>query len=101
LLLRTTNNAQTVVLLRLLFCAQLAQMINEKPQLINEYESGKAIPNPQVGGAARGVSVGRQHCVDATECLAEGTGCCRNEQLVYAPMTCWRAKCLKGCRNLF
>ena len=28
---------------------QLAQMINEKPQLINEYESGKAIPNPQVG----------------------------------------------------
>lgn len=22
-------------------------MINEKPQLINEYESGKAIPNPQ------------------------------------------------------
>lgn len=28
--------------------AQLAQMINEKPQIINEYESGKAIPNPQV-----------------------------------------------------
>ncbi|KAI7838906.1 hypothetical protein COHA_007339 [Chlorella ohadii] len=28
--------------------AQLAQMINEKPQLINEYESGKAIPNPQI-----------------------------------------------------
>lgn len=28
--------------------AQLAQMINEKPQVINEYESGKAIPNPQV-----------------------------------------------------
>lgn len=26
---------------------QLAQMINEKPQVINEYESGKAIPNPQ------------------------------------------------------
>lgn len=25
--------------------AQLAQMINEKPQVINEYESGKAIPN--------------------------------------------------------
>lgn len=24
-------------------------MINEKPQVINEYESGKAIPNPQVG----------------------------------------------------
>ncbi len=32
--------------------AQLAQMINEKPQLINEYESGKAIPNPQVRAAA-------------------------------------------------
>ena len=35
---------------------QLAQMINEKPQLINEYEAGKAIPNPQVGvwGGRRG-----------------------------------------------
>lgn len=28
--------------------AQLAQQINEKPQLVQEYESGKAIPNPQV-----------------------------------------------------
>ena len=28
--------------------AQLAQLINEKPQIINEYENGKAIPNPQV-----------------------------------------------------
>jgi putative transcription factor len=28
--------------------AQLAQMINEKPQIINEYENGKAIPNPQI-----------------------------------------------------
>lgn len=28
--------------------SQLAQLINEKPQVINEYESGKAIPNPQV-----------------------------------------------------
>jgi len=28
--------------------SQLAQLINEKPQIINEYESGKAIPNPQV-----------------------------------------------------
>lgn len=36
--------------------AQLAQMINEKPQLINEYESGKAIPNPQVRpGVGRGM----------------------------------------------
>jgi hypothetical protein len=26
---------------------QLAQLINEKPQIINEYENGKAIPNPQ------------------------------------------------------
>jgi putative transcription factor len=25
--------------------AQLAQAINEKPQVIQEYESGKAIPN--------------------------------------------------------
>lgn len=35
---------------------QLAQLVNEKPQVINEYESGKAIPNPQVrelGGRAR------------------------------------------------
>lgn len=28
--------------------AQLGQLINEKPQVIQEYESGKAIPNPQV-----------------------------------------------------
>jgi putative transcription factor len=28
--------------------AQLAQLINEKPQIIQDYESGKAIPNPQV-----------------------------------------------------
>jgi putative transcription factor len=27
---------------------QLAQMINEKPQVVNEYESGKAIPNGAV-----------------------------------------------------
>ena len=27
--------------------SQLAQMINEKPQVVNEYEQGKAIPNPQ------------------------------------------------------
>jgi hypothetical protein len=25
------------------------QLINEKPQVIQEYENGKAIPNPQVG----------------------------------------------------
>ncbi|KAE8680450.1 Endothelial differentiation-related factor 1-like protein [Hibiscus syriacus] len=30
--------------------AQLAQMINEKPQTIQEYESGKAIPNQQIIG---------------------------------------------------
>ncbi|KAK8986459.1 hypothetical protein V6N11_010015 [Hibiscus sabdariffa] len=30
--------------------AQLAQMINEKPQIIHEYESGKAIPNQQIIG---------------------------------------------------
>jgi len=28
--------------------AQLAQLVNEKPSVINEYESGKAIPNPQI-----------------------------------------------------
>jgi putative transcription factor len=28
--------------------ALLPQMVNEKPQIIQEYESGKAIPNPQV-----------------------------------------------------
>merc|ERR1712188_340753 len=27
---------------------ELATQINEKPQTINEYESGKAIPNPQI-----------------------------------------------------
>jgi putative transcription factor len=30
--------------------AQLAQQINEKPNVINDYESGKAIPNPQILG---------------------------------------------------
>ncbi|PKA46865.1 Multiprotein-bridging factor 1b [Apostasia shenzhenica] len=30
--------------------AQLAQFINEKPQVIQEYESGKAIPNQQIIG---------------------------------------------------
>ncbi|CAI9088814.1 OLC1v1023251C1 [Oldenlandia corymbosa var. corymbosa] len=28
--------------------AQVAQLINEKPQVIQEYESGKAIPNQQI-----------------------------------------------------
>lgn len=28
--------------------SQLAQSINERPQVIQEYENGKAIPNPQV-----------------------------------------------------
>ncbi|GBF90288.1 hypothetical protein Rsub_02394 [Raphidocelis subcapitata] len=28
--------------------SQLGQLINEKPQIIQDYESGKAIPNPQV-----------------------------------------------------
>ncbi|PSC68031.1 multi -bridging factor 1b [Micractinium conductrix] len=39
---------QSARLAKKLTQAQLAQMINEKPQLINEYESGKAIPNPQI-----------------------------------------------------
>nr|AGV54522.1 multiprotein-bridging factor 1a-like protein [Phaseolus vulgaris] len=30
--------------------AQVAQLINEKPQVIQEYESGKAIPNQQIIG---------------------------------------------------
>ena len=30
--------------------AQLAQQINEKPQIVQEYESGKAIPNQQILG---------------------------------------------------
>lgn len=29
---------------------ELAQKINEKPQVINEYESGRAIPNQQILG---------------------------------------------------
>ena len=28
----------------------LSQLINEKPQIIQEYESGKAIPNQQIIG---------------------------------------------------
>ena len=30
--------------------AQLAQAINEKPQTVQEYEQGKAIPNNQILG---------------------------------------------------
>jgi len=30
--------------------AQLAQQINEKPQIVQEYESGKAIPNQAILG---------------------------------------------------
>ncbi|RHN50447.1 putative transcription factor Lambda-DB family [Medicago truncatula] len=30
--------------------AQLAQIISEKPQVIQEYESGKAIPNQMIIG---------------------------------------------------
>mmetsp|Transcript_35277 Transcript_35277/g.140193 ORF Transcript_35277/g.140193 Transcript_35277/m.140193 type:complete len:133 (-) Transcript_35277:1111-1509(-) len=30
--------------------AQLAQRINEKPQIINDYEAGRAIPNQQIIG---------------------------------------------------
>jgi hypothetical protein len=26
----------------------ITQLINEKPQIIQDYESGKAIPNPQI-----------------------------------------------------
>ena len=33
--------------------AQLAQLINEKPQIINDYENGKAIPNPQASSPLR------------------------------------------------
>ena len=28
--------------------AQLAQQINERPQVVQEYESGKAMPNQQI-----------------------------------------------------
>jgi len=41
--------------------AQLGQLINEKPQIINEYESGKAIPNPQV---SQGLN-GQAHCLSS------------------------------------
>ena len=27
---------------------ELATAINEKPQIVGEYESGKAVPNPQI-----------------------------------------------------
>lgn len=33
--------------------AQLAQAINEKPAVVNQYENGKAIPNGQVSRMAR------------------------------------------------
>lgn len=42
------QNIQKARLAAKLTQAQLAQKINEKPQVVQEYESGKAIPNQQV-----------------------------------------------------
>lgn len=45
------NLAQSIVQARLakkLTQAQLATSINERPQIIQQYESGQAIPNPQI-----------------------------------------------------
>eukprot|EP00187_Rhodella_violacea_P013320 CAMPEP_0184710330 /NCGR_PEP_ID=MMETSP0314-20130426/1182_1 /TAXON_ID=38298 /ORGANISM="Rhodella maculata, Strain CCMP 736" /LENGTH=122 /DNA_ID=CAMNT_0027172153 /DNA_START=75 /DNA_END=443 /DNA_ORIENTATION=+ len=42
------KNIQAARLAKGMTQAQLAKTINEKPQVINEYESGKAIPNQQI-----------------------------------------------------
>ena len=36
--------------LQRLTSAHVLQLVNEKPQVIQEYEAGKAIPNPQILG---------------------------------------------------
>lgn len=59
---------QSARLAKKLTQAQLAQIINEKPQIINEYESGKAIPNPQVSLAA-GSQRHTARRVDACDCF--------------------------------
>lgn len=49
---RACSSCWLTVCVRLLWCLPvlllLLQLVNEKPQIIQDYESGKAIPNPQV-----------------------------------------------------
>jgi hypothetical protein len=68
----------------LLFLLQLAQLINEKPQIINEYENGKAIPNPQVGASS--LCLALKHAFFCSPrsgryCSEEGRGCRVSHQL--------------------
>lgn len=48
--LEVKNRIQKARLDKKLTQAQLAQLINERPQVVQEYESGKAIPSQQVLG---------------------------------------------------
>jgi len=50
----------------------LAQRINEKPQVVNEYESGKAIPNQQVLGKIERVLAIRLRGKNIGEPLSSG-----------------------------
>ena len=56
---------------------ELATAINEKPQVVAEYESGKAIPNPQIIGKIErklGCKLPRPGKSSAPKAGATGTG---------------------------
>jgi type IV secretory pathway TrbF-like protein len=72
---------------------QLAQMINEKPQTINEYEAGKAIPNPQVGEGRQQAACGRGCCLGGdtlvpTVCFCGLLACSRRTGWLPASLRC-------------
>lgn len=64
--LSLTYHTHTTIFLSLSLSLSLPKRINEKPQIVNEYESGKAIPNQQiiskleraVGAKLRGKDIG-------------------------------------------
>lgn len=62
-------------------------MINEKPQVINEYEAGKAIPNPQVGGH-------RWLCMGLCTWLESGPSCCRTAPVLVVSLHAGSVSCL-------
>lgn len=61
----TQKDLATVIrVAALLICKCRFQKISEKPQVVNEYESGRAIPNQQIiGKLERAVGKGDTTCV--------------------------------------
>lgn len=76
---------------------QLAQMINEKPQTINEYEAGKAIPNPQVGEGCQQAACGQGCCLEGDTLVPTVCFC---GLLACSGLACWRAACLSALLTL-